>query len=435
MKTSIAFILIGVIVVAVFGSYLAFEGELLTEDSENEHIIVTENSVVVSSLDKELIGQRIEQGKNFLLEMEHENLHGFYRFYYPFEDRFGRELVTAYSASIVYTLLYYNNYFRENESILRKLPEWVGFITSMQNLEKDSRAFGAFHDSYNLFVQAKENTFGVGTSALSIFTLLELYEQTDNLQYLKSARMAGDWLIAMQNPDGSMTSSVRRGPDGEWSSDNLESLLYQGQVLSSLSRLYGITDEEKYYKAASKIAGSFLEKYERAEGYIRGDYRDENPISNSWVVMSLIDFYRASGNERCKKVILELSGLVLQDQIEDKWDSRNFGRWSGTIYTSGNGWMTEVMTETYRFCLEEGEENCEKYRESVVKGVRWLIQYTYSEEHRNLSDISERAVGSLVRSMKKSEVRTDSVCHALNSYIRIWDYLEDGILISIPGDD
>ncbi len=61
-----------------------------------------ENLVIIRSLDKELILQKIEQGKEFLLRAVHEDEHGFYKKYDTLNDDFGNRLHTVYSAPIIY---------------------------------------------------------------------------------------------------------------------------------------------------------------------------------------------------------------------------------------------------------------------------------------------------------------------------------------------
>ena len=386
--------------------------------------------VVIRDLDKELIHQKIEQGKEFLFRAMHENEHGFYKKYDALEDNFGNRLHTVYSASIIYTFLYIND-FERDERILEQLPDWGNFLISMQNKNKDDKRYGAFHYSYNLDTKEKEKKFVVGTSALSIFTLLRLYDLTGESKYLESAKLAGDWLTTMQGPEGFMKPYVRYS-DGKWVHGTQESLLYNGQVLSSLSKLYGATGEKKYYDTAELIAKRFAKKYEEEQGYIEGEYRKKNPISNSWVVMSLMDFYKVNQDDYYRGIIFELSDIILGNQINDKNDPLNYGRWNGAYSTSGNGWISEVMTDLYRFGKEQGKEDCEKYKDAVVKVIRWLIQNTYSEKNTSFLKNPERAIGGIFWNEQYKYVRTDSVCHALNSYTRIMDYLEDGLLISIP---
>jgi len=90
------------------------------------------------------------------------------------------------------------------------------------------------------------------------------------------------------------------------------------------------------------------------------------------------------------------------------------------------------MAETYRFCKEERGEDCDKYKEGVIKAIRWLIQNTYSEENTFFLKNPEKAIGGVFWNKLNKYVRTDSVCHALNGYIRIIDDLDKGSLLSVP---
>jgi len=101
-----------------------------------------ENLVITRSLDKELILQKIEQGKEFLLRAVHEDEHGFYKKYDALNDDFGDRLYTAYSASIIYTLLKIYD-FDKDMGISEGIPDWADFLLSMQS--KSTETYGAFH--------------------------------------------------------------------------------------------------------------------------------------------------------------------------------------------------------------------------------------------------------------------------------------------------
>lgn len=400
--------------------------------------------VIIRNLDKELILRKIKEGKDFLCRVMNKNEKGFYneqgvltyppkggyKKYDTLNDSFEKRLHTVYSASIIYTFLYIYDLEKDKE-ILEYIPDWGDFLLFMQNKEEGTEGYGGFHYSYYLEDGEKEKKFVVGTAALSIFTLLRLYDLTGQSKYLDSAKLAGDWLTSMQNPDGTIKPHIEYS-DGQWSYGQKESLLYEGQVLSALSKLYGATHEEKYCNTAEAIARRFADKYEKENGYIEGEYRKKNPISNAWVVMSLMDFYQMNKAERYKKIIFELSDKILKNQKKDTDDLLYCGGWAGAYSTSGMGWISEVMTETYRFCKKEKMEDCEKYKEAVIMAIRWILQNTYSEENSFFLKNPEMAIGGVFWNEHNKYVRTDSVCHALNGYIRIMDYLEDGLLLSIP---
>ncbi|MFC1984544.1 terpene cyclase [Chloroflexota bacterium] len=387
-----------------------------------------ENLVITRRLDKELILQNIEQGKEFLLRAEHKGEHGFYKKYDVLNDDLGNRLHTVYSASIIYTLLKIYD-FDKDERILAGIPVWADFLLSMQSKGKET--YGAFHYSYYFNSEEKEPRFVVGTTALSIFTLLNLYDRTGDPQYLESAKLGGDWLTTMQKSDGWMKAYKEYKNEG-WVYGEKKSLLYNGQVLAALSRLYNVTGEGRYYDAAEKIAQQFTEKVEKEGSYLGDDYRSKNPISSAWVVMSLLDFYKVNPDEYYKDMIFRCSGELLKKQKQDTNKPLYYGTWERAYSTSGNGWLAEVMVEVYKFCQEQNIGGCDKYKEAAIKVTWWVIQNTYSEENTFFLKEPQKAIGGSFWNYENLYIRTDSVCHAVNAYVGIINDLEDGLLLSIP---
>jgi hypothetical protein len=396
---------------------------------EGEGKELVEGLVIIRSLDKELMLEKIEQGKEFLFRAMDEDEHGFYKKYEPETDYFGSRLHTVYSASIIYTLLKIYD-FDQDERILEGIPEWGDFLLSMQS--KDEETYGAFHYSYYPSSGIKEGSFPVGTTALSIFTLLDLYERTDDPRYLESAKLGGDWLITMQRPDGIMYAHKDQLAGGKWAYGEKESLLYNGQVLSALSRLYIVTGETRYYDAAERIAQHFSARVEKEGCFLGDDYRWKNPISSAWVVMALLDFYRINKEDYHKNIILKCSGELLKRQGTDINHPLYHGSWYRAYSTSGNGWLAEVMMEMYRFRQEQNVDGCDEYKGAILRVIRWVIQNTYSEENTFLLREPEKAIGGIFWNYEERYVRTDSLCHALNAYAGMMDEWEDGTLLSLP---
>ncbi|UCB43883.1 MAG: hypothetical protein JSV77_04345 [Dehalococcoidales bacterium] len=388
-----------------------------------------EDLVIIRSLDKELILGKIEQGKEFLFGTEHPDEHGFYKYIYM-DEELGDRLHTVYSASIIYTFLKLYDY-DQDERIIESVPDWADFLLAMQS--KEEKTLGAFHYSYYFETGEKQQRFVVGTTALSIFTLLDLYERTGDSRYLDSAKLGGDWLTTMQKSDGVMKAYIRYDSGVErWLYGSSESLLYNGQVLAALSRLYIATGEQKYYDTAEKIAGHFCERVENEGCYLGDDYRSKNPISSAWVIMSLLDFYKINREDYHKDIILRCGNDLLERQETDVSNPVYYGSWHGAYSTSGNGWLAEVAMEMYFFCREQDADGCERYKDALVRVILWIIQNTYSAENTFFLEEPERAIGGIFWNYENRYVRTDSLCHGLNAYIGILDDLEDGVLLSIP---
>jgi hypothetical protein len=373
--------------------------------------------------------QKIEQGKEFLFRAMDEDEHGFYKRYDTENNYFGSRLHTVYTASIVFTLLKIYD-FDHDERILAGIPGWADFLLSMQS--NDEETYGAFHYSYYPPSGTKEKSFPVGTTALSIFTLLDLYQRTDDSRYLESAKLGGDWLTTMQRPDGVMYAYKNEASGGEWAYGENESLLYNGQVLSALSRLYITTGETRYYDVAERIAQHFSARVEKEGCFLGDDYRWANPISSAWVAMSLLDFYRINQEDYYKDIILKCSAELLERQPKNIGNPLYSGSWYRAYSTSGNGWLAEVMMTMYRFCQEQNTDGCDKYKEAIIRVIRWIIQNTYSEENTFFLREPEKAIGGIFWNYEDRYVRTDSLCHALNAYAGMMGDWEDGTLLSLP---
>jgi hypothetical protein len=249
---------------------------------------------------------------------------------------------------------------------------------------------GAFYYSFFPDSHEKENRFVVGTASKTIFTLIMLYNKTHDEQYLNAAQEAGNWLLSMQREDGIIYTYAELR-NGTWYYGDKFSCLYTGQVLSALSRLYGITHDTRYLKGAGKIALILSEKARQENYFLTDDYRYE----------------------------------LLKRQKKDPRDILNLGRFAGTLATSGNGWINEVLGELYTYGNSEEWPGCEEYKEAMILVSRWLIQNTYSPENSYFLEQPEKAYGGLIRNRSKETVRTDAVCHGVNGYIKLYDALPD----------
>jgi hypothetical protein len=286
----------------------------------------------------------------------------------------------------------------------------------MQHRDEDSPRDGAFHYSYFLGKDKKEDHFVVGTTSKTIFTLLKLHERTGDDRYLEAARRGADWLTTMVRDDGSVKPHVRLKDEGNWVTSTQSSTLYNGQTLSALSRMHRATGEPHYKEAAERIALYLQDKVTREGCYIGDDYRTPNPISSSRAILSLIDFERAWISESVRDLIFRCSDELVKRQITEG-DAENFGQWRGAFSSSGNGWVAEVLMEVYRYCEEVQGRECGRYRASAMRGVPWLARHTYGEENSALLPNPARARGGIFWSMKEPYVRTDSVSHGLNAYV------------------
>jgi len=393
---------------------------------------LVDGMVAVYRFDKQGLRHAILLAKEYLLRILDNKLHGAHKFYYPKTDACSGRLYTLYTSSLVSTLIHIRK-IDPDPRIERQIRLCGDYILSMQYKENPKdRSYGAFYYSYDPETQRRTPLFVVGTTSKTIVTLLEMHALTGDTRYLVSAKSAAHWLLTMQQPDGTMKSYIRLSSKGAWHASRRFSLLYNGQALSALSHMYMTTKDRKYFDAADRIARNIQMRVPADGSYMSDDYRGPNPISSSWAVMSLHDFHKASGDEHCGKIVDSYSRALLKHQIQDTEDLSRFGRWQGSLSSSGNGWLSELMSKLFADCMKSQRAGCEKYRESVIKAARWIMQHIYDDENMYRTTNPEMARGGIFWSRRHAYVRTDSVCHAANGFVTLWIHLGEEEAIAVP---
>ncbi len=403
-------------------SFIEFRGEAVE---------LTGDTVPIYELDKQMIGEAIQDAKKYLVRVIDPEVTGAHKYYYALDDTFENRIHCIYTASLMFSLMRIYDFDRD-ESLWPHIMNCSEFLLSMQNKDKDSRAYGGFYYSYYFENDEKEEKFVVGTTSKTIFTLLMLYERTGEKKFLEAAELAADWLLTMQKDDGTVKSYTRQ-VSGKWYSSTQFSFLFNGQVLSALSRLYLVDGKQKYYDGAEKIAKVFAAEVEEQGYYLGDDYRSPNPVSSSWAILALFDFAKASGDDYYMNMVMNNSASLLRRQFTDDSNVLSYGRWDASQTTSGNGWLDEVFMEIYHYRKQNDMGGLDTYLTALTRVTRYIMQNTYTEQNCYMVKNPAMAVGGAYWNSDNRYVRTDSVCHAVNAFAGIYHELDDNkILVTVP---
>ena len=399
------------------------EYRIISDDDKAYELVG--NIVPLRIMDTGLLKKSIQAEKAYLLRMMDAKNHAFFKRYNAALDERPVKLRTIYTASSLYTLLKVKNAFPD-PVIEQSIKPIAGFLLMMQE-EKGENA-GAFHYSYDATTHTRDKRFGagrfvVGTASKTIFTLLMLYNDTHDAQYLDSAKRAGNWLVKKVDANGFVNPVVEHY-QGKLIQKTKQSFLYSGQVLSALSRLYYITGDNTYLVSATRIAKRML-AYIQKNGFFLGDsYRAPNSVSTSWVVMSLVDYSKINPDPVYLEAITHCAQELINRQIHAPWDAFNDGRLMDIITSSGNGWVNEVMTELYPVCEARKMSNCQLYRQFILASSRWLVQNMYTSANSFAIKNPAVAQGGVIRNFSEQSVRTDAVCHSLNSLVGLLNIIQ-----------
>ncbi len=408
----------------VDGSLVSYRGKALE---------IVGDVTAVRVLSRSLVRQAIIEQKEYLLRQMNPQYHAFYKLYDAKKDHSETTLRTTYTASALWTLLQMQE-FKLDQRIASRIRPIADYLLSMQVQEGKEK--GAFHYSFDTVTNEKDRRFVVGTTAKTVFTLLELYRLTGEKRYLTAAQNAGEWLSSRVKSDGRVYPVVVwNKTKQQWGQISQQSVLYSSETLSALSRLHFVSANSRFALAASRIAERLLAQALVAKFLLGDNFRRANPISTSWLAMAFLDYAKINPEPKFNDAIFGAAQAALNWQLKDPTNALDYGRSSRTVATSGNGWINEVFVQVYQRCLEKRRQDCSDYATSMARTTRWLIQNIYSPENSYHIPNPARAQGGSIRNATEETVRTDAVCHGGNSLVGVLSLAGVSLSLKLPDTD
>ena len=371
----------------------------------------------VRMLSPALVRKAINAQKEYLLRQMHPEYHAFYKLYDAKNDRPETRMRTTYTASALWTLLQMHA-FQPDARIAARIKPIADYLLSMQ--VQEGKGKGAFHYSFDTITKVKELRFVVGSTSKTVFTLLELYRRTGEERYLSAAQNAGEWLRSRVRLNGrvypvQLWSKTKQ----RWSQVGKQSVLYSSETLSALSQLHLASKNRRFARAAGRIAERLVTQAVANNFLLGDDFRHPNSISTSWLSMAFLDYARINPDPKFSDAIFGAAQSLVNLQLKDPSNALDYGRYSDTLASSGNGWINEVLIKVYQHCVQMQRSDCTSYAKSMNRGTRWLIQNIYSPENSYHIPNPLRAQGGSIRDSKEETVRTDAVCHGGNSLVGV----------------
>lgn len=134
-----------------------------------------------------------------------------------------------------------------NKSFLERAQQMADWEIEVQHA---SGGFGEIHPN-------GEEVLKVFNTGQIIFGLCNMFHETQDEKYIESAKRAGNWLVSIQEKNGSWNIHTTAGPKS-----------YHARVAWSLLRLYQITNDEKYKDGAKTNLNWVLNCFDKKNYYI-----------------------------------------------------------------------------------------------------------------------------------------------------------------------
>lgn len=175
------------------------------------------------------------------------------------------------------------------------------------------------------------------TTGYIIPTFYDYFHLTADSTFKERAIRALDWLLEVQNEDGSISGFVEGAQ---------RPIVYDtGQVLFGLVRGYQETGEQKYLNAATK-AGDWLCDIMDSDGkWSKHTYCNLVHTYNTRVAWSLLELYQINPDEKYRNAAEKNIEWAIGQQNETGWYAQNIFEPGGVVYTHATSYATRGILE------------------------------------------------------------------------------------------
>jgi len=183
-----------------------------------------------------------------------------------------------------------------NKTHLKMAADW---LLSMQNSD------GGYSRKFS-FISGRDMSY-IETTGYIIPSLWSVGEKFNEMKYINSAKKAGEWLLSIQNKDGSFSEI-----DG-----NIPFAFDTGQCLIGLNFLYKKTEHKEYLDAAKRAAYWLMQNQEEDGSWHRAAYNTQKHTYYSRVAAAMLHYAVISNDDVVEKAAMKHIAWVLSEQKEN----------------------------------------------------------------------------------------------------------------------
>ena len=280
--------------------------------------------------------------------------------------------------------LYLTFKYSFNQNILTSKEHIVlasDWLLSMQNSD------GGYARKFSL-ISGRDASY-IETTGYIIPTLLDVSKELNDDRYKQSVIKAGEWLLKIQNSDGSFSEI-----------DNNQPFAFDtGQVLIGLNRLY-IETKDLQYKEASKRASYWLAKEQEADGsWERVAYNSQKHSYYIRISSAMLEYALLFSDKYIEKQALQNVAWVLSEQQDNGYFNCASFLKEVPAYLHTLVYILEGLLDIYQLTKDDKVLNAILKNSMRLKGINikeeMLLCSQYDNEFNCMN--SERCITGLAQ--------------------------------------
>jgi len=387
-----------------------FDVEDFIEDKETGGILdlARTTAVAQSDVSAEELKKSVIMAAEWLVKMQQSD--GYFTIYFkPFERTNEADEDLLRNAAAIWSL--FEAYQKFGQSAFLNSA-----LLGLDYLHKNSVFSG---QGKNLGIK-ETSALPTGTLNFSLLSLLDAYKTLRSPIYLEEAKKTGDFLLGLQNANGSFKSHYGGGIKVEKNDD-----IYDNQAIFALVKLFRYSQDGKYLEAAKRAFD-----FQKTNFQEKRQFDKEQSIAvYAWLVNASRELYEIDKDENTAKFGIEVADWLM-DYQRFYGPKVEIGAFQNTtkskyVYTAGTAKAAEALADAFYLARNTGLAT-DKYLISFKNAIRWLSQMQYSEKDSYYlsTDVYNKIKGGFKTDYLNRDARIDYASHYLLAGIGLLNIVE-----------
>lgn len=272
---------------------------------------------------------------------------------------------------------------------------------------------------FDCVLDRNESVSQLGSTALAVVALVEYERATGDQRYRPLATKLAAFILYMQRSDGSFRHLYN--PRTKQPDDKAELLYYSGEAALALARMYAITGDARYSRAAERALDWLVDWY---DFFLGGFFYGEE----HWTCIAAEAIWPAVQKPKYQEFCDGYGEFLRAQQpapgeLPDEDDFAGAYNFTPFVppYNTPAGSRTEAMISAYLLGKHHGDPD-----PAIAAQIRAALQYALGQQIRpdNDFDAAGSADGGMPGSPIDRSVRIDYVQHVCSAMIRASEWID-----------